>query len=47
MINRQALSQHLSALQQARAEAYAAGDWDRVEILQLCIDDTRKALAAA
>ena len=34
------LQHHLFALQEARVEAYNMGDWDRVDLIQLAIDDT-------
>ncbi len=44
MSKRQQLIDHLADLQRARKDAYAAGEWDRVDFLQLCIDDTRTLL---
>lgn len=44
MKNRQLLSRHLADLRQARAEAYANGEWERVDHLGYCIDDTVSAL---
>ena len=43
--NRKAkLQHHLFALQEARVEAYNMGDWDRVDLIQLGIDDTAAEL---
>lgn len=41
---KQTLSLHLANLRKIRAEAYASGDWDQVDLLQSCIDDTVDAL---
>jgi hypothetical protein len=38
------LQHHLFALQEARVEAYNMGDWDRVDRIQLAIDDTSDEL---
>jgi hypothetical protein len=38
------LQHHLFALQEARVEAYNMGDWDRVDLIQLGIDDTSAEL---
>ena len=38
------LQHHLFALQEARVEAYNMGDWDRVDLIQLGIDDTSDEL---
>ncbi len=38
------IQEHLNALRQARDEAFTEGDWDRVNYIQLCIDDTEKRL---
>jgi len=38
------LQHHLFALQEARVEAYSMGDWDRVDLIQLGIDDTSDEL---
>ena len=37
----------LTDLRAARAEAFKAGDFDRCDYLQLCIDDTRDLIARA
>lgn len=47
MTTRQQLIDHLANLERARAEAFAAGDWGRVDFIQLCIDDTRDDLKKA
>lgn len=44
MTRRQKLIDHLVSLNQGRADAFANGDWDRVDFIQLCIDDTRDEL---
>lgn len=44
MTRRQKLIDHLADLNQARADAFANGDWDRVDFIQLGIDDTRGEL---
>lgn len=36
--------EHLVALEQARQEAFDSGQWDRVDMLQNCIDDTNKII---
>ena len=41
---KQTLSLHLANLRKIRAEAYVSGDWDQVDMLQCCIDDTEIAL---
>ena len=38
------LQNHLFALQEARVEAYNMGEWDRVDLIQLGIDDTAAEL---
>ena len=38
------LQHHLFALQEARDEAYNMGEWDRVDRIQLGIDDTSDEL---
>lgn len=38
------LQHHLFALQEARVEAYNMGEWDRVDLIQLGIDDTAAEL---
>jgi hypothetical protein len=38
------LQEHLNALRQARDEAFTEGDWERVDYIQLCIDDTERRL---
>jgi hypothetical protein len=45
MSTKQKLIDHLADLLQARKAAYAAGEWDRVDALGMCIDDTRAELA--
>ena len=47
MSTRQQLIDHLADLERAREEAYSAGEWSRVDFIQLCIDDTRDALKKA
>ena len=44
MTTRQKLIDHLADLERAREEARADGNWDRVDFIGLCIDDTRDAL---
>ena len=44
MSERQKLIDHLADLEQAYKEARAEGNWDRVDFLGLCIDDTRAAI---
>ena len=39
-----ALQQHLHLLQQECVQANAQGEWDRVDLIQLCIDDTSDEL---
>ena len=46
MTTRQQLIDHLANLERARDEAFAEGNWDRVDLLGNCIDDTRARLAA-
>lgn len=46
MTKRQQLIDHLADLERAREEAFADGNWDRVDLLQCCIDDTRGAIKA-
>jgi hypothetical protein len=46
MTTRQQLIDHLADLEQAREEARTAGNWDRVDLLGQCIDDTRDRIAA-
>lgn len=41
----QKLIAHLMLLEAAREEAFAEGNWDRVDLLQCCIDDTKNAIA--
>lgn len=38
------LQDHLFALQEARTEACNMGNWDRVDLIQLAIDDTSDEL---
>lgn len=45
MQNRNRLIQHLLLLKAAREEAFAEGNWERVDIIQCCIDDANKELA--
>lgn len=45
MSTKQQLIDHLANLEQARDEAFAAGNWDRVDLLGNCIDDTRARIA--
>lgn len=42
---RQKLIDRIADLDRARDEAFAQGDWDQVDYLQLCIDDTRDTMA--
>ncbi len=44
-MTRQKLIDWISDLELARKEAYSDGLWDRVNLLQLCIDDAKKELA--
>lgn len=46
MTTRQQLTDHLANLIKARAQAFALGNWERVDALGLCIDDTRARIAA-
>jgi hypothetical protein len=46
MTTRQKLIDHLANLKLARDEAFATGDWEHVDYLGLCIDDTQDALTA-
>ena len=46
MSTKQQLIDHLSSLEQAREEAFAEGNWDRVDLLGNCIDDTRARINA-
>jgi hypothetical protein len=39
-----ALQHHLHLLQQECVQAFAQGEWDRVDRIQLCIDDTSDEL---
>jgi hypothetical protein len=39
-----ALQQHLHLLQQECVQAFSQGEWDRVDRIQLCIDDTSDEL---
>jgi len=39
-----ALQYHLHLLQQECVQAFAQGEWDRVDRIQLCIDDTSDEL---
>jgi hypothetical protein len=39
-----ALQQHLHLLQQECVQAFGLGEWDRVDRIQLCIDDTSDEL---
>ena len=43
-IRKAKLQHHLFALQEARVEAYNMGEWDRVDLIQLGIDDTAAEL---
>jgi hypothetical protein len=38
------LVEHLNALRDARDEAFSEGDWERVDFIGNCIDDTEKQL---
>ena len=38
------LQEHLNALQEARDDAFSEGDWERVDFIGNCIDDTEKQL---
>jgi hypothetical protein len=44
MVTRFNVQEHLNALRKARDEAFSEGDWDSVDQLQLCIDDTENQL---
>jgi hypothetical protein len=46
MTKRQKLIDHLANLLRARDDAFANGEWDRVDLLGNCIDDTRDQIAA-
>jgi hypothetical protein len=45
MSTKQQLIDHLANLEQARDEAFAEGNWDRVDLLGNCIDDTLARIA--
>lgn len=47
MTQHQKLIDHLVDLEQARDEAFTEGNWERVDLLGNCIDDTRDAIAKA
>jgi len=38
------IQEHLNALRQARDEAFSEGDWDKVDFIGNCIDDTEEQL---
>jgi len=38
------IQEHLNALREARDEAFSEGDWERVDFIGNCIDDTEKQL---
>ena len=38
------LQEHLNALREARDDAFSEGDWERVDFIGICIDDTEKQL---
>jgi hypothetical protein len=38
------LVEHLNALREARDDAFSEGDWERVDFIGNCIDDTEKQL---
>jgi hypothetical protein len=38
------LQEHLNALREARDDAFSEGDWERVDFIGNCIDDTEKQL---
>lgn len=42
---RNRLTNYLFQLKQARAEAFAEGNWERVDFIQLCIDDVNAELS--
>lgn len=46
MSTKQQLIDHLANLEKARDEAFSEGNWDRVDLLGNCIDDTRARIAA-
>jgi hypothetical protein len=46
MSKRQQLIDRIADLQRARKEAFSAGEWERVDLLGLIIDDTRAELAS-
>jgi len=43
-MTRSNIQEHLHFLLDQRAEAFSEGDWDRVDFIQLCIDDTEEQL---
>lgn len=45
-VRRLSLATHLRDLRRADAEAFDAGDWDRLDFIRLQIDGTRDELAA-
>ena len=44
MTSRQKLIDHLANLKCARSEAFAEGDWDRVDYIGECISETQNEL---
>jgi hypothetical protein len=38
------LQQHIWAIEKARSDAFSEGNWDRVDYLTLCLDDSREQL---
>jgi hypothetical protein len=40
------IQEHLNNLKQAYDEAFTEGDWDRMNYIGLCVDDTADQLAS-
>lgn len=43
-MTRQQLTAHLVALLEQDAKAFTRGDWDALDFIRLCIDDTREQI---
>lgn len=44
-MSRSELMNHLFALEERRQECFDEGLWDKVDFIQLCIDDTKAKLS--
>ena len=44
-MSRSELLNHLFALEERRQECFDEGLWDKVDFIQLCIDDTKAKLS--